>query len=148
MEFNSLDIRYQEFKRGLRGYAVEEVRAYLAQLADYVAELVEARQQLEQQLAELEESLQQHRKNEEELKRAVVAAERIARDVKQQAQREAELIVKEAQSLKEQTLREAVEHVKRVQRDLDVLRRERDLFKEQFRALLEGYLKSLDNSGD
>ncbi|HGY10615.1 MAG TPA: DivIVA domain-containing protein [Oceanithermus profundus] len=148
MEFNSLDIRYQEFKRGLRGYAVEEVRAYLAQLADYVAELVEARQQLEQQLAELEESLQQHRKNEEELKRAVVAAERIARDVKQQAQREAELILKEAQGLKEQTLREVVEHVKRVQRDLDVLRRERDLFKEQFRALLEGYLKSLDNSGD
>ena len=148
MEFNSLDIRYQEFKRGLRGYAVEEVRAYLAQLADYVAELVEAKQQLEQQLAELEESLQQHRKNEEELKRAVVAAERIARDVKQQAQREAELILKEAQGLKEQTLREVVEHVKRVQRDLDVLRRERDLFKEQFRALLEGYLKSLDNSGD
>ncbi len=148
MEFNSLDIRYQEFKKGLRGYAVEEVRAYLAQLADYVAELVEAKQQLEQQLAELEESLQQHRKNEEELKRAVVAAERIARDVKQQAQREAELILKEAQGLKEQTLREVVEHVKRVQRDLDVLRRERDLFKEQFRALLEGYLKSLDNSGD
>ncbi len=148
MEFNSLDIRYQEFKRGLRGYAVEEVRAYLAQLADYVAELVEEKQRLEQRVAELEESLQAHRQNEEELKRAVVAAERIARDVKQQAAREAELIVKEAQSLKEQTLREAVEHVKRVQRDLDVLRRERDMFKEQFRALLEGYLKSIENIGD
>ncbi|WP_293170194.1 DivIVA domain-containing protein [Oceanithermus sp.] len=148
MEFNSLDIRYQEFKRGLRGYAVEEVRAYLAQLADYVAELVEEKQRLEQRVAELEESLQAHRQNEEELKRAVVAAERIARDVKQQAAREAELIVKEAQSLKEQTLREAVDHVKRVQRDLDVLRRERDMFKEQFRALLEGYLKSIENIGD
>jgi cell division initiation protein len=148
MEFNALDIRYQEFKRGLRGYAVEEVRAYLGQLADFVAELVEEKQRLEQQVAELEESLQQHRQNEEELKRAVVAAERIARDVKQQAQREAELIIKEAQGLKEQTLREAVEHVKRVQRDLDVLRRERDLFKEQFRALLEGYLKSLENGSD
>ncbi|WP_456409729.1 DivIVA domain-containing protein [Oceanithermus sp.] len=148
MEFNSLDIRYQEFKRGLRGYAVEEVRAYLAQLADYVAELVEEKQRLELRVAELEESLQAHRQNEEELKRAVVAAERIARDVKQQAAREAELIVKEAQSLKEQTLREAVEHVKRVQRDLDVLRRERDMFKERFRALLEGYLKSLENIGD
>ena len=145
MEFNALDIRYQEFKRGLRGYAVEEVRAYLGQLADFVSELVEEKQQLERQVAELEQSLQQHLQNEEELKRAVVAAERIARDVKQQAQREAELIVKEAQGLKEQTLREAVEHVKQVQRDLDALRRERDLFKEQFRALLEGYLKSLDN---
>lgn len=148
MEFNALDVRYQEFKRSLRGYAVEEVRAYLAQLADFVSGLVEEKQRLEQQLAELEETLQRYRQNEEELKRAVVAAERIARDVKQQAQREAELIVKEAQALKEQTLREAVEHVKGVQRDLDVLRRERDLFKEQFRALLEGYLKSLENSSD
>ena len=148
MEFNSLDIRYQEFKKGLRGYAVEEVRDYLARLADYVAELAEAKQQLEQKVDELEERLQRHRKNEEELKRAVVAAERIARDVKQRAEREAETILKEAQGLKEQTLREVVEHVKRVQRDLDVLRRERDLFKQQFRALLEGYLNSLDDGGE
>ncbi len=148
MEFNALDIRYQEFKRGLRGYAVEEVRAYLAQLADFVSHLVEEKHRLEKRVSELEQSLLQMQQNEEKLKRTVVAAERIARDVKQQAQREAEQIIKEAQELKEQTLREAVEHVKRVQRDLDMLRRERDLFKEKFRALLEEHLESLDGEGE
>jgi len=148
MEFNSLDIRYQEFKKGIRGYAVEEVRAYLGQLADYVAELQEKNQELEKRIGELEEELARHRQSEEELKRAVVAAERIARDVREQANREAELIVKEAQSLKEQTLREAVDHVKRMQRDIETLRQQRDLFREQFRAMLEGYLKSLDQGGD
>ena len=143
MEFTSLDVRYQEFKRGLRGYAVDEVRDYLSRLADHLNELSEQNEDLLKKVAQLEEELQSHRRNEEELKRAVVAAERIAREVKQQASREAELIIKEAQSVKEQTLREAVEHVKRVQRDLDSLRRERDLFKEQFRAMLESYLKSL-----
>lgn len=138
-----MDVRYQEFKRGLRGYAVDEVRDYLSRLADHLNELSEQNEDLLKKVAQLEEELQSHRRNEEELKRAVVAAERIAREVKQQASREAELIIKEAQSVKEQTLREAVEHVKRVQRDLDSLRRERDLFKEQFRAMLESYLKSL-----
>ncbi len=146
MEFNALDVRYQEFKKGLRGYAVEEVRAYLGQLADYVGELQEQNEALEKRIAELEEELQRHRQSEEELKRAVVAAERIARDVRDQANREAELIIKEAQSLKEQTLREAVDHVKRMQRDIEMLRQQRDLFREQFRAMLEGYLKSLENN--
>jgi len=146
MEFNALDVRYQEFKKGLRGYAVEEVRAYLGQLADFVGELQEQNEALEKRIAELEEELQRHRQSEEELKRAVVAAERIARDVRDQANREAELIIKEAQSLKEQTLREAVDHVKRMQRDIEMLRQQRDLFREQFRAMLEGYLKSLENN--
>ena len=146
MEFNALDVRYQEFNKGLRGYAVEEVRAYLGQLADYVDELQEQNEALEKRIAELEEELQRHRQSEEELKRAVVAAERIARDVRDQANREAELIIKEAQSLKEQTLREAVDHVKRMQRDIEMLRQQRDLFREQFRAMLEGYLKSLENN--
>jgi len=145
MEFNALDVRYQEFKKGLRGYVVEEVRAYLGQLADYVNELQEQNAALEKRIVELEEELQRHRQNEEELKRAVVAAERIARDVREQANREAEIIVKEAQSLKEQTLREAVDHVKRMQRDIEMLRQQRDLFREQFRAMLEGYLKSLES---
>ena len=144
MDFNSLDIRYQEFKKGIRGYVVEEVRAYLGQLAYYVAELQEKNQELEQRIIELEEEVARHRQSEEELKRAVVAAERIARDVREQASREAELIIKEAQGLKEQTLREAVDHVKRMQRDIETLRQQRDLFREQFKALLEGYLNSLE----
>ncbi len=147
MGFNPLDIRYQEFRRKVRGYDVEEVRAYLGEVADYVTSLEEELAACKKRVGELEEELSQAREGEAELKRAVVAAERIAREVRAQAEREAELIRAEAEAAKERALREAMEHLKRVQRDLERLRNERELFKEQFRGMLEGYLASLDREG-
>ncbi len=146
MSFNPLDIRYQEFRKRMRGYDPEEVRAYLGQVADFVAALEEQISACKKRIEELESALAEAREGEAELKRAVVAAERIAREVRAQAEREAELIRAEAEAAKERTLREAMEHLKRVQRDLERLKRERELFREQFRGLLEGYLASLDRS--
>ncbi len=144
MSFNPLDIRYQEFKKKLRGYDPEEVRAYLGQVADYVSGLEEQLAEARRRIQELEVELDQAREGEAELKRAVVAAERIAREVRAQAEREAELIRAEAEAAKERTLREAMDHLRKIQRDLERLKRERELFKEQFRGLLEGYLASLE----
>jgi cell division initiation protein len=78
-----------------------------------------------------------------ELKRAVVAAERIARELKAQAEREAELIRKEAMAAKEQVLREAAEELRRLREETERARQEKALFLSQFRALLQGYLDSL-----
>ncbi len=112
MEFNPLDIRYQEFKRKMRGYDPAEVRAYLEELADYVGRL------------------------EEELK--------TCREAKEKLEREAELIRAEAEADKEKILREAADHLRAMRRELDELKRQREMFKEQFRGLLNSYLKNLD----
>ena len=147
MSFNPLDIRYQEFRRKVRGYDVAEVRAYLEQVADYVASLEEQLSACKERMEELEAALSKAREEEAELKRAVVAAERIARELRAQAEQEAKLIRAEAEAAKERTLREAMEHLKAVQREIERLKRERELFKEQFRGLLEGYLRSLEKEG-
>ncbi|RIH81467.1 Septum site-determining protein DivIVA [Calidithermus terrae] len=144
MDLTPLDVRYQEFKQGLRGYAVAEVREYLAQVADRLTALTEENESLRERIRTLESELSQAREGEADLKRAVVAAERIARDIKQQAEREAELIKREAESAREQTMQEIVAEMKRIRGDIEALRQERDLFVNQFRALLEGYLTSLD----
>lgn len=147
MGFNPLDIRYQEFRRKVRGYDVAEVRAYLEQVADYVASMEEQLSACKERVEELEAALSKAREEEAELKRAVVAAERIARELRAQAEQEAKLIRAEAEAAKERTLREAMEHLKAVQREIERLKRERELFKEQFRGLLEGYLRSLEKEG-
>lgn len=144
MDLTPLDVRYQEFKQGLRGYAVAEVREYLAQVADRLTALTEENESLRERIRVLESELSQAREGEADLKRAVVAAERIARDIKQQAEREAELIRREAEAAREQTMQEIVAEMKRIRGDIESLRQERDLFINQFRALLEGYLTSLD----
>lgn len=143
-DLTPLDIRYQEFRQGLRGYSVAEVREYLGRVADAQTALIEENERLRSYIRELEAELTKAREGEAELKRAVVAAERIAREIKAQAEREAELIKRETESERQAALQELIEQMKRIKNDIEQVRNERDLFVGQFRALLEGYLASLD----
>ncbi|RDI96565.1 DivIVA domain-containing protein [Meiothermus sp. QL-1] len=143
-DLTPLDIRYQEFRQGLRGYVVAEVREYLARVADIQSALIEENERLRNQIRALEAELAKAREGEAELKRAVVAAERIAREIKAQAEREAELIRRETESERQAALQELIEQMKRMRGEIEQIRNERDLFVSQFRALLESYLASLD----
>jgi len=143
-DLTPLDIRYQEFRQGLRGYSVAEVREYLGRVADAQTALIEENERLRGRIRELEAELAKAKEGEAELKRAVVAAERIAREIKAQAEREAELIKRETETERQAALQKLVEQMKRIKSDIEQLRNERDLFVGQFRALLEGYLSSLD----
>lgn len=144
VDLTPLDIRYQEFRQGLRGYSVAEVREYLGRVSDKMSMLIEENERMRGQMRDLEAQLASAREGEAELKRAVVAAERIAREIKAQAEREAEIIKRETESERQAALREAVDQIKRMKSDIDQARNERDLFLVQFRSLLEGYLTSLD----
>jgi cell division initiation protein len=143
MDLTPLDVRYQEFPTAFRGYQKEAVRAYLAQVAEAMEGLIRENETLKAQLQALEEENARLKEAEGELKRAVVAAERIARELKAQAEREAELIRKEAMAAKEQVLREAAEELRRLRGEMERARQEKALFLGQFRALLQGYLDSL-----
>lgn len=143
-DLTPLDIRYQEFRQGLRGYSVAEVREYLGRVADVQTALIEENERLRSYIRDLEAELAKSKEGEAELKRAVVAAERIAREIKAQAEREAELIKRETESERQAALQELIEQMKRIKADIEQVRNERDLFVGQFRALLEGYLTSLD----
>ncbi|MBO1436567.1 DivIVA domain-containing protein [Meiothermus sp. CFH 77666] len=143
-DLTPLDIRYQEFRLGLRGYSVAEVREYLGRVADVQTALIEENERLRSYIRDLEAELAKSKEGEAELKRAVVAAERIAREIKAQAEREAELIKRETESERQAALQELIEQMKRIKADIEQVRNERDLFVGQFRALLEGYLNSLD----
>ncbi len=138
-----MDIRYQEFPTGLRGYQKEAVRAYLAQVAEVLEGLIREKEELRNQVRALEEDNARLKEAEGELKRAVVAAERIARELKAQAEREAELIRREALAAKDQVLREAAEELKRLRAEMERAKQEKAFFVAQVKALFQGYLDSL-----
>src|SRR5690606_36327959 len=81
---------------------------------------------------------------EAELQRAVIAAERIANEIKENAKREAKLILDEAERLRERRVADLDGEVNRTRAELDRLIRERGLFREQFKGLLQAYTRSLE----
>ena len=148
MRYTPLDIRHQEFATALSGYSRRDVREFLAHIADQAEDADRELRGMQERLNTLEAQVNELRQGEETLRRAVVSAERIGNEMRQNAEREAELMIREAETTKEKILREALQRVRDVRVDLERARGERALFLNQFQALLQGYLASVERLED
>ncbi len=139
-----IDIEHAEFSRSLNGYDRKEVRAFLERLSVEVEAGLREAQALRQRVETAEARIAEMKDAEAELQRAVVGAERMAVEMKEVARREAELLLQEARRASEARQAEAEQGLRRAQAALSRLQHEKALFREQFRGLLQAYLKGLD----
>ena len=145
MRLSPLDIQHMEFARSVSGYQRQQVREFLERVADEREEILRDMQAMRDELGKKDKRIEELQTTEMELKRTVIAAERIANELKENAKREADLIVQEAEQRKREILRETEERLARSRADLARLDREQKLFREQFRGTLEAFSRSLDN---
>ena len=145
MRLSPLDIQHMEFGRSMSGYHRQQVREFLERIADEREEILRELQSLRDELAKKDEQIDELQSTEKELKRTVIAAERIANELKENARKEADLIVQEAEHRKRETLRSTEEQLAQSRAELERVARERKLFKEQFRGTLEAFLRTLDD---
>lgn len=151
MKITPLDLRHQEFAGALSGYSRREVRKFLLEVGEQLEQTLRDNQALKEQQDALERQIGTLKQGEEELRRIVVSAERIAYELRQNAEKEAELIVREAEGKRsslltegetgrETLLREGKEAVAALQRDLERAKTERAQFISQYRGLLQGFM--------
>ncbi len=145
MKLSPLDVQHQEFAAALNGYSKRQVRDFLARSADSLEALIRENQQLREELAKRDKRIEELSVAEAELKRAVIAAERIGNEMKQNAKREAELIIQGAEAVKAKTIRDAEARLMHASTEITRLEHQSQLFREQFRGLLKAYERSLDN---
>jgi cell division initiation protein len=138
-----IDIQHAEFTRRAGGYDRREVKAFLERLALEVEESLKAAQSMRRRLGEAEQEIERLRTAEAELQQVVLAAERIAADLKENAKREAQLIVEEAERMRQARFSDIEAGLVRARGDLERVTQQRRLFKEQFRGLLAAYSAAL-----
>ena len=144
MRLSPLDIRHTQFDTRLGGYSKRQVRDWLEKVAEQTEELLRNQKKLRNELEQRTKEVETLRETELELKRAVSAAERLSHEMKQNAKREAELTLRDAEQRKGDILRETRQRHKELMNDVTRLERERDLFREQFRGMLRAFERSLD----
>lgn len=93
-----LDVRHQDFPAKVGGYDRLSVRTFLEQVAEQYEVLVRDRQKLLDKIQALEADIEERRRTEDDIRRAIVAAERIGQDLRDNATRESELMLAQAQS--------------------------------------------------
>ncbi|ACO45686.1 DivIVA domain-containing protein [Deinococcus deserti] len=107
MKLSPLDIRHQDFPSRLGGYDRNSVRAFLAQIADQFEDMLQAEHAQSEHLLNLERQIEEQRQAEDEIRRAVVSAERIGHELRENAVRESDLLIAQATTQRESLLREA-----------------------------------------
>jgi cell division initiation protein len=125
MNLTPLDIQRQTFSRALKGYNTDEIRAYLQLIAEEIERLLKDVDRLSRENGMLREDLDEHNARERILKDTLLSAQKVSEDVKANAQKEAELIVKDAELLSERLTSQAMSRVANLERTIQDLKIER-----------------------
>lgn len=144
MKITPLDIRQVRFPKGFRGYSPQEVDPFLESLADELEEVLRENLDLRERLEEQNRTISELKKTEGALTETLVMAQKAIEQMKGAAQKEGELIVRQAEIRAEAMAQETVRHVTQIQGELFNLRKQRDLFIEKMRSLVQSFGKTLE----
>lgn len=144
MKITPLDIRKMVFKVRLKGYDRQEVDQFLEELAQTVEVLNRDQTMLREKLASTEQQLAELKKAEATLMNTLVTTQALTDDLKHAAQRDAELIMKEAELKAGELLREAQAELVGTQRDLSDLRKQKLMAIERLRSTLRSFERMLE----
>jgi DivIVA domain-containing protein len=138
-----LDIRKQEFRKSLRGYDTLGVDDFRMRVADALERAIRERQVLEERVAALTEQLRVFREREKAMNEALVAAQQLRQEARGVAEREGQVIVREAEAQAKRLLDEAKSAESAVKVRMAETERQFQQYVGGFRALLERQLAEL-----
>ena len=144
MNITPLDIRKQTFGKGFGGYNREEVETFLEMVAETFERLNEANASLQNKVRELEASVDKYQQLEQTLQDTLVMAQKIADEATENARKEAQVIVKDAELKADRALEEAHQGVNKIKQETLTLRGERDAFIARIKGLCHGQLELLE----
>ncbi|MBC8088737.1 MAG: DivIVA domain-containing protein [Phycisphaerae bacterium] len=142
----ALDARRYDFGNALRGYDRARVDQFRDQVAEELERLSRANQELEAKARNFHEQLRAFRERDKALNDALISAQQLRGEIREQAQREAQLIIREAQGEAERSLDALRGEIRRAEDDLQQLWRNRRGFLQQLRQQMERQLHELDGA--
>lgn len=139
----ALDVRRYDFGNALRGYDRTRVDQFRDQVAEELERLSRANQELDQKARNFHEQLKSFRERDKALNDALVSAQQLRGEIREQAEREAQLIVREARAEAEKALSQIREDIRRAEEELQKLWRARRGYLSQLRNQVERQLHEL-----
>jgi|WetSurMetagenome_2_1015567.scaffolds.fasta_scaffold301439_1 cell division initiation protein len=146
MKLTPLDIRHKEFKRGMRGYADVEVDEFLDQIADEYERLFKENIDLQDRLEALDDKVAGYKRIEETLQKTLVNAQASAEEQKQNASKQAQLILQDAELKARQMVNEAYSERQAIEQGMAKLRSAEEDFRYKFKTMIEGYLRQIQDT--
>lgn len=144
MRITPLDIQQKQFPIRFRGFDVEEVYAFLEIVREEMENLLRENASLKEQIQRLESQLKEYRDMEATLRETLMTAQQMVEEYRNNARKQAELMIKEAELKAEQMIRDAQDKVIKIHEDIMDLKGIRQHIKEELRRLLESHMRMLE----
>jgi cell division initiation protein len=144
MRITPLDIQQKQFPLKFRGFSEEEVDSFLELVREEMEELLRENASMREEIKRIEKQLKELKNMESTLKDTLLTAQHMVEEFKNNAQREADLITKEAELRAEEIVRESHDKVIKIHEDIADLKGIRRHFKEEVSRLIESHLRMLD----
>jgi len=145
MGISPLEIQKKEFSRSLRGYNTEEVDEFLDNLLQNYEKLYKENRDLKEQLQLLQEKMQSYKDIEATIKNTLVLAEKTAEEVRKNAEKEKDAILKAATLKAKEIIQQARERFNQINNQSEELRQQFCLYKIRFKNFLQSQLEYLDS---
>lgn len=140
-----MDIHNQEFSKVFRGYDEDEVNEFLDQIIKDYELVLREKKEIEQKLEETYERLGHYTNIEGTLNKSILVAQEAAEEVKRNAQKEAKLIIKEAEKNADRIVNDSLLKARKIAVEIEELKKQSKVFRMRFKMLVEAQLDLLDN---
>lgn len=148
MKITALDITHRRFVRRFRGYDPEEVHGFLGDVAEAFEALTRELQGLQDEVARKDEENTELRSRERVLQETLITAQKACEDLRENARKEADLLVSEAELQAERIVQGAHARFQRIVDDVGELKRQRIQLAAQLRSVLRAHDKLVEAFGD
>lgn len=139
-----VDIENKEFKKSFRGYDIDEIEAFLTELAKDYARIYRENASLKDKNAMLADAVENYKEMEETMRSAIISAQRTSEEILKNAHEQADIINKEAKIRAQEMINEAEEKVRELNRETAEIDGRNTLMRAKLRAVLNTYLGMLD----
>ncbi|MDQ0088389.1 cell division initiation protein [Paenibacillus anaericanus] len=147
MPLTPLDIHNKEFSRRIRGYDEDEVNEFLDQIIKDYEIVIRENKEFQNQLMSMQDKLNHFSNIEETLSKTIIVAQEAADEVRNNAKKEAQLIVKEAEKNADRIVNESLSKSRKVSIEMEELKKQASIYRARFRTLIEAQLDLLSHDG-
>jgi len=146
MKIAPIDIAHKNFGRKLGGLDPDEVTSFLKEIAEELETLIRERNQLKEQLRERDLQMMEYKDRDKALKDTILTAHKMTENMRRDGEREAGLIINDAQQRSEAIVRDARDSLKKTYQDISEMKRLKSQFEVSLRSLLTSHLELLERN--
>lgn len=143
MRVTPADIRNANFKKKVKGFDPEEVRIFLTMVSEEMENILKENARLLSENQELKSQLIDVQEKERMLKEIMLSTQKFVESLKENARREARIIVKDAELRAEEILGSAQRQLKKINDEITHLKIQRKDVEEKILALISALKETI-----